>query len=101
MSDLKKFREEQLQDPEFREYYLDQKISSDIAKAIVAGRMAKDLTQKELSELTGITQADICRFERCEGNPSLKTLKRLAKGLGLTVKVEFVPVETLLSDTND
>lgn len=101
MSDLSKFREAQLQDPEFREYYLDHKISSDIAKAIVAGRMEKDLTQKELSDLTGISQADISRFERCEGSPSLKTLKRLARGLGLAVKVEFVSVETLLSDAND
>ena len=101
MNELSKFRREQLQDPEFREYYLDMKISSDIAKAIVAGRMAKDLTQKDLAKLTGISQADISRFECCEGSPSLKTLKRLAKGLGLAVKVEFVPVDTLLSDIED
>ena len=41
--------------------------------------------------MTGITQADISRFENGTGNPSLRTLKRLAEGLGMSLKVEFVP----------
>ena len=101
MSDLSKFRNEQLQDPEFLEYYLDMAASSDVSKAIIAGRLEKNLTQKELSDLTGIPQADISRLERCEGNPSLKTLKRLAKGLGLVVKIEFVKAESVLPGETD
>ena len=93
MSDLGKFREEQLQDPEFREYYLDMKVSSDIAKAIVSARLQRGLTQKDLSSATGITQADISRAERCEGNITLKTLKRIAKGLNMFVDIKFVPIE--------
>jgi len=98
MSDLERFRAEQLKDPEFLKYYLEMKVSSDISKAIVSYRMEHDLTQKELAAITGITQADISRLERCDGSPSLKTLKRLAKGMGLAVKVEFVSVESLLSE---
>ena len=51
-------------------------------------------TQKQLAELTDITQADISRFENGTGNPSLRTLKRLAEGLGMSLKVEFVPKST-------
>ncbi len=36
------------------------------------------LTQKELSLASGINQADISKLEREIGNPSLKTLDRLA-----------------------
>ena len=59
---------------------------------MLAGRAARNLTQKELSEITGINQADISKLENGNANPSLKTLERLAAGLGMRVKVEFVPV---------
>ena len=97
MSDLSKFRAEQLQDPEFREHYIQMQAAADFSKAIIAGRLEKDLTQQELSRLTGIPQADISRFERCEGNPSLKTMNKLAAGLGLTVRIELVPAESALT----
>lgn len=47
------------------------------------------ITQKELSNITGIYQADISKIERGIGNPSLKTLKRLADGLNATLKIEY------------
>jgi len=47
------------------------------------------MTQQELSEKTGIAQADISKLEHGIANPSLKTLKRLAASLGRTLKVEF------------
>ena len=49
-----------------------------------------NITQKELAEQTGIYQADISKLERGLGNPSLSTLKRLADGLGMELKIDFV-----------
>ena len=49
-----------------------------------------NITQKELAEKTGIYQADISKLERGLGNPSLSTLKRLADGLGMELKIDFV-----------
>ena len=46
--------------------------------------------KKELSERTGITQADISRLEKGNANPSLKTLQRLAAGMNMRVRLEFV-----------
>lgn len=100
MSDLNKFRKEQLQDSGFCESYLDMVANADISKALLSARLAGDLYQSDLAKLTGIAQADISRLERGEGNPSLNTLKRLAKALGLVVRVSFLPADAVLSDVN-
>ena len=54
-------------------------------------RKERGLTQKQLSERTGIAQTDISKPERRNANPSLRTLQRLAAGMGMRVKIEFVP----------
>lgn len=63
-----------------------------IIKAMLETRNQKNMTQKELADLTGISQADISRLEKGNANPSIKTLKRLAAGMGMTMKIEFVPM---------
>ena len=90
----KNFRDtlnERLTDPAFRKEWEELEPERQIMRAIIDGREEKDLTQKQLAEATGITQADISRLENGTGNPSIRTLKRLAAGLGMTLKVEFVP----------
>lgn len=49
------------------------------------------MTQKDLSGRTGITQADISRIENGTRNPSLNMVKKLAQGLGMHLKLEFIP----------
>ena len=93
----KNFREtlnERMLDSEFRAEWEALEPERQIMKAIIDGREEKDLTQKQLAEATGITQADISRLENGTGNPSIRTLKRLAEGLGMTLKVEFIPRAT-------
>ena len=46
-------------------------------------REKKGITQSELAKITNIHQAEISKIERGIGNPSIKTLERLAEGLGL------------------
>lgn len=81
-----------LQDPEFRAEWDALEPEFQIIKAMLDGREAKGLTQKELSEITGIAQSDISKLENGNANPSLRTLERLAEGLGMRIKLEFVPV---------
>jgi len=45
-------------------------------------RVARGLTQRQLSEMAGVPQADISRIERGGGNPTEATLQRLARALG-------------------
>ena len=49
------------------------------------------MTQEQLAQVTGINQANISRLENGTANPSLRTLKRLAEGMGMELKLEFVP----------
>jgi len=45
-------------------------------------RKARGMTQQQLSQATGVAQADISRIERGSGNPTEATLQRLAEALG-------------------
>lgn len=62
-----------------------------IIQALIEARRASGMTQKELSEITGIAQGDISKLETGNVNPSLRTLIRLAEGMGMQLKVEFCP----------
>jgi XRE family transcriptional regulator, regulator of sulfur utilization len=44
-------------------------------------RIARGMSQRELSEASGVRQADISRIERGAGNPTEGTLQRLASAL--------------------
>lgn len=89
---LSDYRKKQMQDPEFRAYAEQMQPFADLAKAVVGARIERNLTQQELSKLTGVAQSDISRLESCEGNPSLKTLIRIAEGMDMRLQVSFVPV---------
>ncbi len=86
------FLREQLKDPEFRKEYESLQPEKAIIQAIIDARQTSGLTQKELSERTGIAQGDISKLERGNANPSIQTLQRLAVGMGMTIKIEFVPM---------
>ena len=58
----------------------------DIIRAIIDARISQNMTQKELSERTGINQTEISRLENGSRNPSIKLLQRLAEGMGMTLK---------------
>ena len=83
--------DKQLQDDEFRKEYEAIQPEMDVIRAIVDARNSQNLTQKELAERTGINQADISKIENGTRNPSLNLLKRLADGMGMALKIEFVP----------
>jgi transcriptional regulator with XRE-family HTH domain len=45
------------------------------------------MTQKELARITGIDQAVISKIENGAREPGIRTLERLANGLGYTFKL--------------
>ena len=91
MSQWDKFLEEQLKDPEFKAEYDALEPEFAIIQAMIDARSSAGLTQKHLSERTGIAQSDISRLENGNGNPSLRTLKRLASAMDMNLKIEFTP----------
>lgn len=86
------FLREQLQDPSLREEYDALETEFSLMQTMIDARKSLGLTQKQLSEKTGIAQSDISKLESGSANPSLRTLQRLAAGMGMRVKIEFQPL---------
>lgn len=82
-----------MEDPAFKAEWDALEPEFQIVRAIIEGREEKGFTQAQLAEATGINQANISRLENGTGNPSLQTLKRLAAGMGMKLKLEFVPAQ--------
>ena len=93
------FLEEQMQNQEFKKEYDDLQPEFDVIRAIVDARTSQNLTQKQLAEKTGINQADISKLENGTRNPSINLLKRLAEGMGMMLKIEFVPKQKVQINT--
>ena len=91
MTKFNDYLKQQLKDPAFKEEWEALEPEFSIVQAMIDARKASGLTQKQLSERTGIAQADISKLESGNANPSIKTLQRLAAGMGMKVKVEFLP----------
>jgi|SRR6186713_2094336 ribosome-binding protein aMBF1 (putative translation factor) len=79
-------------DPGFRRMVREERLNSQVARAIYDARTAASLTQRQLAELVGTTQPVIARLEDAdyEGH-SLTMLKRIAEALDRTVEVRLVP----------
>ena len=89
MSKFNQYLTEQLKDSSFKAEYDALEAEFAIIQAMITARQKTGMTQKQLAERTGIHQSDISKLERGNGNPSLRTLIRLAEGLGMKLKVEF------------
>ena len=77
--------------PEFVKKYEAIQSEMDVIRAIVNARISQNMTQNELAKRTGINQADISKLENGTRNPSINLLKRLAEGMGMSLKIEFIP----------
>ena len=94
MSDFREYLNKQLEDPEFRAEWDALQPEMAIVQAMIDARKRAGLTQRELSARTGITQSDISKLENGSANPSIKTLQRLAEGMGMRLKIEFQPISS-------
>lgn len=90
MSSYKEYKRKALQDDQVKEEYEALQPEYNIIQAMIDARVKQNMTQKDLSTKTGITQADISRIENGTRNPSLSLLKKLAQGLGMQLKLEFI-----------
>ena len=63
----------------------------DIIEATIEARKKANLTQRELSKISGIKQPAIARLEKFKGSPRIDTMMKLLNSIGYTLKV--VPLE--------
>ena len=86
---------EQMKDESFKKEYEALAPEYEIISSLIDARKSCNITQKQLAETTGIAQSDISKIENGFGNPTIKLLQRLAEGLGMNLKVEFIPKNQL------
>lgn len=80
-----------MKNPDFVREYEAIEPEMEVIRAIVEARTSQNMTQKELAEKIGMNQADISKLENGTRNPSVNLLKKLAEGMGMKLKIEFVP----------
>ena len=79
-----------LSDPEVKAEYDALEPEYQFIRDMLACREELSLTQQGLADLTGIDRSDISRIENGNANPSLKTMKRIASGLGKRLEIRIV-----------
>ena len=68
---------------------------SNLIETIKMRRLSLKVNQELLSELSGISLRTLKQFESGKGNPTLKTIEKLAGALGLELTLK---VKSLKSD---
>ena len=78
-----------MQESEFADAYEEVQAEMNIVRALVDARISRNLSQKELSEKTGINQTEISRLENGTRNPTVRLLQRLADGMDMVLDISF------------
>lgn len=81
--DVKKEIEAGFTEDDFEEMELEKQV----IKATIEARKNANLTQQELSELSGIIQPSIAKIENFVRTPQYTTLMKLLRPMGYTLKV--------------
>lgn len=82
---------ELLENPEFKRQWEEDEPEREVLHAIAKLRSEQGLTQTELAKRTGIKQGELSKLENGKANPTLETLQKIAKGLGMRLELRFVP----------
>jgi ribosome-binding protein aMBF1 (putative translation factor) len=99
-SDMKSASEvldQQLQDPSFREEWDRTALAREVSTRVVAYRAQHGLSQAGLARKLGVSQPLIARLESGEHEPTVATLSRLSRHLGLEFHIHITPSSTQLT----
>jgi DNA-binding XRE family transcriptional regulator len=91
MKTWKEMKQEMLTNPEVQAEYDALQPEFELVKALLEARKESNLTQQQLSDITGVDRADISKIENGNSNPTIKLLQRLAQGMNMDLKIQFVP----------
>jgi ribosome-binding protein aMBF1 (putative translation factor) len=90
---------EELADLEIRREHERTALAHAVAMRVIGYRIDHGLSQTALARLLGMHQPAIARLEAGDHEPSLATLSRLAKVLGIEFHIDITPDVLQLRDT--
>jgi ribosome-binding protein aMBF1 (putative translation factor) len=76
------------EDPKFSEEWQRTAPARDLANRVVTYRVENGLSQAELGRILDMSQSAVARLEAGDHEPTLKTLRRLAHGLGIRFHID-------------
>jgi transcriptional regulator with XRE-family HTH domain len=82
-----------MRDPAYRNEYAALEDEFALAAALIRARADAGLTQQQLAERMGTKQEVVARWEGGKVMPSTRTLARLAKATGTTLRISFAPAD--------
>jgi ribosome-binding protein aMBF1 (putative translation factor) len=80
---------ESLKDSAFKATWEASEVEYQLSRQIIAERLKRKMTQKQLAKKAKTTQAVISRIEQMTTNVSVELLKRIAGAFGTHLKVRF------------
>lgn len=86
-----------LDNPEYRAEWERTQFAHEVAMRVVAYRVKHKVTQAELAHTLGMRQPHIARLEAGDHEPSLATLSRLARVLGMEFHIDITRTALRLS----
>jgi len=89
MDDLQQHIQESLKDSEFSSAWVENEFTYEVSRQLIALRLKRGMTQKDVAQKAGTTQSVIARIENGEQNISIKTLSKLAAALKADIKIEL------------
>src|SRR5215213_7684734 len=88
-----------LRDPKYRQKFFLAEASAHIAAQLIALRKRRDLSQKEVAQLTDTRQPAISRAEQADyQNWSFNTLRSIADALDARIRVFIQPSEDVIAE---
>jgi ribosome-binding protein aMBF1 (putative translation factor) len=78
-------------DPKYAAQYAALEEEFALASALIKARGNADMTQEQVAEAMGTTQAVVARLESGKGLPSTRTLERFAKATHTRLRISFEP----------
>jgi len=90
---------DELADAEVREEYQRTAFANAVAIRVIDYRVKRGISQTDLARQLGMRQPAIARLEAGHHEPSLTTLARLARGLGVDFSIDITPTALGLRDS--
>jgi ribosome-binding protein aMBF1 (putative translation factor) len=84
--------EEWRKDPEYVAAYDALEEEFALASALIEARANAEMTQEQVAQAMGTTQAVVARLEGGKTMPSTRTLERFAKATRTKLRISFEPV---------
>lgn len=82
MITLDKYIKERNKDPEYREFFEEEKKMAELAVKVAKARIELGLSQKQLADLAGLTQQQVSKVESAK-NSNMRTFLKVTGALKL------------------